>query len=54
MIAAASPIRRLITAADTFSLDLSSLNALAALRSCVDNALRSPMIEVVLCGTHLR
>ena len=54
MIAAASPIRRLITAADTFSLDLSSLNALAALRSCVDNALRSPMVEVVLCGAYLR
>jgi len=53
MIAAASPIRRLITAADTFSLDLSSLNALAVLMSCCATNLRSPMILRWCCAVPI-
>ena len=54
MIALATLRRIANTALAALSLVLSSFNTLAVLMSCCATNLRSPMIEVVLCGTHLR
>jgi len=54
MIAAASPILRLVTVVANFSLVVSSLNTLAVLISCCATNLRSPMILRWCCaGAHL-